>query len=154
MSKPNISPPLDREAKRRLAVIRHVEEVTGNVAMSCRYFGISRQAYYTGYRRYQAEGVEGLRTRSKAPKTCPNVTHVEVVGKIIYLRQSYRFGTGEDRHVPQAVPRRDHQQVGRLSDPQPPRQSGVCRPHSATSATTADGSGTRSNCPATASRST
>ncbi|MGW2975711.1 IS481 family transposase, partial [Streptomyces mirabilis] len=28
------TPPLDREAKRRLAVIRHVEEVSGNVAMS------------------------------------------------------------------------------------------------------------------------
>ncbi|GGX33665.1 helix-turn-helix domain-containing protein [Streptomyces lomondensis] len=75
-------PPLDREAKRRLAVIRHVEEVTGNVAMSCRYFGISRQAHYTWYRRYQAEGVEGLHSRSKAPKHSPNATHVEVVGKI------------------------------------------------------------------------
>ena len=68
------TPPLDREAKRRLAVIRHVEEVTGNVVMSCRYFGISRQAYYAWYRRYQAEGVEGLRARSKAPKTSPNAT--------------------------------------------------------------------------------
>lgn len=86
------TPPLDREAKRRLAVIRHVEEVTGNVAMSCRYFGISRQAYYIWYRRYQAEGIEGLRTRSKAPKHSPNATHVEVVGKIIYLRQNYHFG--------------------------------------------------------------
>ena len=43
---PKPNPPLDREAKRRLAVIRHVEEVSGNVAQSCRYFGISRQAYY------------------------------------------------------------------------------------------------------------
>ncbi|MFF4131872.1 helix-turn-helix domain-containing protein [Streptomyces mirabilis] len=86
------TPPLDREAKRRLAVIRHVEEVTGNVAMSCRYFGISRQAYYIWYRRYQAEGIEGLRTRSKAPKHSPNATHVEVVGKIIHLRQNYHFG--------------------------------------------------------------
>ncbi|GAA2397481.1 IS481 family transposase [Actinomadura vinacea] len=85
-------PPLDREAKGRLAVIRHVEEVTGNVAQTCRYFGISRQAYYIWYRRYQAEGVEGLRTRSKRPKTSPNATHVEVVGKIIYLRQNYHFG--------------------------------------------------------------
>lgn len=92
MSKPNVTPPLDREAKRRLAVIRHVEDVTGNVAMSCRYFGISRQAYYTWYRRYQAKGAEGLRTRSKAPKHSPNATHVEVVGKIIYLRQSHHFG--------------------------------------------------------------
>ncbi|WP_412517448.1 IS481 family transposase [Actinomadura madurae] len=86
------NPPLDREAKRRLAVIRHVEEVTGNVAMTCRYFGISRQAYYIWYRRYQAEGVEDLRTRSKRPHTSPNATHVEVVGKIIYLRQNYHFG--------------------------------------------------------------
>ncbi|MER5619968.1 leucine zipper domain-containing protein [Streptosporangium sp. NPDC002544] len=65
MSTPN--PPLDREAKRRLAIIRHVEEVSGNVALTCRYYGISRQAYYIWYRRYQAEGVEGLRTRSKRP---------------------------------------------------------------------------------------
>jgi transposase-like protein len=86
------SNPTTREAKRRLAVIRHVEELSGSVAKSCRYFGISRQAYYTWYRRYQAEGVEGLSTRSKAPKTCPNATHVEVVGKIIYLRQNYHFG--------------------------------------------------------------
>ncbi|MER5201363.1 leucine zipper domain-containing protein [Streptomyces sp. NPDC002884] len=83
------TPPLDREAKRRLAVIRHVEEVTGNIAVRCWYFGLSRQACYTWYRRYQAEGVEGLRTRPKAPKTSPNATHVEVVGKIIYLRQNY-----------------------------------------------------------------
>ncbi|GGQ11845.1 IS481 family transposase [Streptomyces griseomycini] len=93
MPKPTpTTPPLDREAKRRLAVIRHVEEVTGNVAMSCRYFGISRQAYYTWYRRYQTEGIEGLLTRSKAPKTSPNATHAEVVGEIIYLRQHYHFG--------------------------------------------------------------
>ncbi|MFI9559081.1 IS481 family transposase [Nonomuraea endophytica] len=68
------------------------KEVSGNVAMTCRYFGISRQAYCIWYRRYQAEGVEGLRTRSKRPKTSPNATHVEVVGKIIYLRQNYHFG--------------------------------------------------------------
>ena len=37
---------LSRGAARRLAMIQHVEEVTGNVAMTCRYFGISRQRYY------------------------------------------------------------------------------------------------------------
>ncbi|MFG3604732.1 helix-turn-helix domain-containing protein [Micromonospora chersina] len=90
MSTPH--PPFDREAKRRLAIIRHVEEVTGNVALTCRYYGISRQAYYIWYRRYQAEGVDGLRSRSKRPKTSPNATRAEVVGKIIYLRQNYHFG--------------------------------------------------------------
>ncbi|MFG2167907.1 helix-turn-helix domain-containing protein [Micromonospora chersina] len=57
--------------------------------MTCRYYGISRQAYYAWYRRYQVEGVDGLRSRYKRPKTSPNATHVQIVGKIIYLRQNY-----------------------------------------------------------------
>lgn len=40
---PKPNPPLDREARRLLAVIRHVEQVTDNVALTCQYFGISRQ---------------------------------------------------------------------------------------------------------------
>ena len=90
MSEP--TPPLDREARRRLAIIRHVEEVTGNIAMTCRYHGISRQAHHIWYRRYQAEDVDGPRTRSKRPKTSPNATHVQVVGKILHPRQNYPFG--------------------------------------------------------------
>ena len=39
-------PMLDREARRKLAVLRHAEEVTGNVAMTCRYFRVTRQRYY------------------------------------------------------------------------------------------------------------
>lgn len=34
---------LARQAKRRLAVLKHAKEVTGNVARTCRYDGISRQ---------------------------------------------------------------------------------------------------------------
>ncbi|ONK14355.1 leucine zipper domain-containing protein [Streptomyces sp. MP131-18] len=81
-----------RIVKRRLTVMRHVEEVAGNVPMSCRGFGISRQAYYTWCPGYQAEDVEGPRSRSKAPRTSPNAAHVEDVGEIIRLRQHYRFG--------------------------------------------------------------
>ena len=37
----------EREQQRlvnnRLAIIRHAEEVTGNVAQTCRYYGITRQ---------------------------------------------------------------------------------------------------------------
>jgi transposase len=83
---------LTRRAKRRLAIIRHAEEVTGNVALTCRYYGISRQCYYVWYRRWQAEGLAGLRDRSSRPLVCPNTTRTEVVGKIIYLRQHYHFG--------------------------------------------------------------
>ncbi|WP_198545309.1 leucine zipper domain-containing protein, partial [Amycolatopsis sp. M39] len=42
--------------------------------MPCRYFGISRQAYYTWLRRYETEGVDGLRERSTRPRTSPNAT--------------------------------------------------------------------------------
>ena len=41
-------PQLPREVKRRLAIIRHAEEVTGNLALTCRYYGISRQCYEHG----------------------------------------------------------------------------------------------------------
>ena len=29
--------------RRPLAILRHAEEVTGNVSMTCRYYGITRQ---------------------------------------------------------------------------------------------------------------
>jgi transposase InsO family protein len=83
---------LERGARRRLAVIRHAQEVTGNVAKTCRYYGISRNLYYKWYRRYEADGVAGLRDRSKRPLTSPRATEIEVVGKILYLRQNYHFG--------------------------------------------------------------
>ena len=58
---------LERRAQRRLAVLRHVEEVSGNVAATCRYYGISRECYYRWLRRYEADGLEGLKDRSHRP---------------------------------------------------------------------------------------
>ncbi|MFI6078670.1 IS481 family transposase [Actinoplanes sp. NPDC051343] len=82
----------DRQAQYRLAVLRHAEEVTGNVARTCRYYGISRPTFYKWRRRYQDEGLAGLRDRSSAPHHCPNATHADIVNKIVYLRQNYHFG--------------------------------------------------------------
>src|SRR5205823_7682700 len=73
-------------------MIQHVEEITGNVAMTCRYFGISRHTFYRWLRRYQELGPEGLRERSHRPLVSPNATKAEVVGKILHLRQHYHFG--------------------------------------------------------------
>jgi transposase InsO family protein len=81
-----------RMAKRRLAILRHAEEITGNVSLTCRYDGISRQVFYTWRRRYDAHGLDGLQDRSHRPQVSPNATRTEVVGKIIYLRQHYHFG--------------------------------------------------------------
>ena len=43
----------ERQARHRLAVLRHVEEVSGNVAATCRYYGISRNFFYIWRRRYE-----------------------------------------------------------------------------------------------------
>ena len=42
---------LARMAKRRLAILRHAEEITGTVSLTCRCYGISRQCFYTWRRR-------------------------------------------------------------------------------------------------------
>jgi transposase-like protein len=39
-------------------VIRHAQEVTGNVAHTCRYYGISRHTYYSWFRRYEQFGLD------------------------------------------------------------------------------------------------
>ena len=66
--------------------------MTGNVSKTCRYYGITRQAYYKWLRRYEAGGLAALRDGSSRPHTSPNATRAEVVGKIVYLRQTYHFG--------------------------------------------------------------
>jgi hypothetical protein len=66
--------------------------VTGNVSLTCRYFGITRQAITSGSVVTKEHGLEGLRDRSRRPHVSPDATRAEVVGKIIYLRQSYHFG--------------------------------------------------------------
>ncbi len=80
---------ISRKQRWRLGIIRHAEEVTHNVAKICRYFGISRTAFYKWYERYQNYGVEGLKDRSCRPLHSPHATNPEIIAKIIYLRQTY-----------------------------------------------------------------
>ena len=81
-----------KSASRRLAIIRHAQEVSGNIALTCRYYGITRQSYYVWLRRYEQLGPSGLQDRSCRPHLSPRATSAEVVGKIVYLRQNYHFG--------------------------------------------------------------
>ena len=48
-------------------MLRHVEEVSFNVAATCRYYGISRQCYYGGL-------------RGKLSRSAPRPTHYERFG--------------------------------------------------------------------------
>src|SRR6516165_6308023 len=81
-----------RKVRHRLAVLRHADEVSGNVAATCRYYGISRQCFYKWLHRYEELGEDGLRDGSSRPLRSPNATDADVVGKIMYLRRSYHFG--------------------------------------------------------------
>ena len=63
-----------RKVRHRLAMLRHAEEVTGNVAATCRYYGISRQTFYKWLRRYEELGEDGLRDGSSRPLHSPNAT--------------------------------------------------------------------------------
>ena len=52
---------LAKNVARRLAIIRHAQEVSHSIAMTCRYYGISRECYYKWFNRFQQFGQDGLR---------------------------------------------------------------------------------------------
>lgn len=82
----------ERQIKMRLAWFNHVQEITHNVAKTCRYYCISRRRYYKWYNRYLEKGSTGLIDGSRRPLHSPQTTKAEVVEKILYLRQTYHFG--------------------------------------------------------------
>jgi transposase len=82
---------LQSQVKWRAAIIKHASE-EGNVARTCRHFGISRRTFYKWIKRYEAHGDAGLSDRSRRPLVSPKATSTEIVSKILYLRQNYHFG--------------------------------------------------------------
>lgn len=78
----------------RSKLLQHAREA-GNVAQTCRHFGLSRQAYYKWKKRFDEQGDAGLADRSRRPLRSPRAKPPEVVSKILYLRQNYHFGPGK-----------------------------------------------------------
>src|SRR5262252_1657406 len=58
---------LSREAQRRLAWFDYYSTHGRNAALTCRYFGISRQTFYRWKRRYDPEDLRTLETGSHRP---------------------------------------------------------------------------------------
>lgn len=88
----------------RFKVLRRASESSRNVARTCRHFGISRQAFYKGKRRFDELGAAGLYDRPRTPHRSPRATARDVVSKILYLRQ---LSPGIDRAVLRASPARE-----------------------------------------------
>ena len=77
----------------RSKVLQHAAAI-GNVARTCRRFGISRKSFYKWRRRLAEHGAAGLCDRPRTPRRSPRATASDVVSKILYLRQHYHFGAG------------------------------------------------------------
>ena len=85
-------------------------ERTGHAGLTCRRCGISRPTLRKWWRRYQAEGKDGLQSRSRRPHTSPSrkVTK-QVAEEIMRLRLERNLGPSfEGRRVQQNGP--DHRE--------------------------------------------
>lgn len=81
-----------------MAILRHAEEVTGNVSATCRYYGISRQCFHKWRNRFNEFGDEGLRDRSSRPHHSPNGTdHAKAAAKLLESMGVSYDGTDEGR---------------------------------------------------------
>ena len=56
-----------REITHKLKVFAHTEQI-GNVAFTCRYFGISRDTFYRWRKSYQSKGEFGLVNSKPCPE--------------------------------------------------------------------------------------
>jgi putative transposase len=64
----------------------------------CAEAGISRQTGYTLLKRYEAEGVSGLKDRSRAPHKHGLSREAELVDDVLALREHYGWGPKKLRH--------------------------------------------------------
>ena len=91
-------------------MLRHVEKVSGNVAATCRYYGISRQCYYGWLRRYEADGFDGLKDRSQRPHHSPRATGVVALvgdyGDLVHKPQPARVHRTDEDEAAEPLSRR------------------------------------------------
>ena len=67
----------------RLRILQHTASEPRQVARTCRYFGISRTAFYRWKRRFDEFGDAGLADRPRTPHRSPRATPPAVVSKIL-----------------------------------------------------------------------
>ncbi len=81
----------ERELKRKLRVLEHAQQ-SGNVAKTCRYFGIPRSTFYFWRGLWLQGGERALLPAKPVPKHQPNKTPEPIAEKILYLRRTYHLG--------------------------------------------------------------
>lgn len=90
-----LSVELSHQAKQRLRWMEHYDSSHGhNAALTCRYFGISRQSFYRWRRRYNRWDLGTLEEHSRRPRRLRRPTwSSELSKKVLKLREQYpRWG--------------------------------------------------------------
>jgi Helix-turn-helix domain len=71
----------DKVARHRLSVLE-LAQALGNVSVACRQRGMTRTQFYDYKRRFELQGLEGLKDLPPIHKTHPQTTSPEVVERI------------------------------------------------------------------------
>ena len=71
----------------RMSFVRAWESGLYTMKELCEHFVVSRKTGYKWITRYEAEGDQGLRDRSRAPQSCPHRTAPEIEAAIIAMRR-------------------------------------------------------------------
>jgi transposase-like protein len=80
-----------RKVKARLRMLQHAQRISGSVSQTCRFFGVSRAFYYIWKKRYEKNGVAGLRDLPRRPHNIRFRIPPEIVSLILrILRESLR----------------------------------------------------------------
>lgn len=83
----------------RIRFVLEAERGFHSFSELCRRFGISRPTGYLWVRRYEEEGLEGLKDRSHRPRSCPYATPPEIVDRILEVRKHRGWGAPKLRRV-------------------------------------------------------
>ncbi len=73
--------------KERMKFVLDVEAGIFGFGEVCERYGISPKTGYKWVKRFEAEGVEGLRDRSRAPHHCPHKTALWIEDQVVELRK-------------------------------------------------------------------
>jgi putative transposase len=108
-------PELTREAKKRLGWMEHYAR-HGNASLPCRYFGISRETFYTWRRRYEPCDLRTLESRPSRPRhTRPRTWTVAQVEAVRDWREQYpRWGKAKLHRLLPAALGLSESTVGRI----------------------------------------
>jgi transposase InsO family protein len=82
----------------RMRFVLAAREEGSEMSRVCGAFGISRDIGYKWLARYEAEGIEGLKDRSRAPHRHGRSREAELVDDVLALHERYGWGPKKLRH--------------------------------------------------------